>query len=78
MEKQDISMPVAKATSAFAAAGLTWSEWAAILAAFYTLLLITEWWWKKLWRPLLERKGWIEKKRYRTLVQETDHSPLGK
>lgn len=78
MEKSDISMPVAKAASAFALAGLSWSEWAAILAAFYTLLLISEWWWKKLWRPLLERRGWIKKKRRVITLEEyeTDQGTL--
>ena len=79
MENKDISMPVAKAASALAAAGLTWSEWAAILAAFYTFLLISEWFWKRLWRPLLERKGWIRKKRSRIITvkeYETDQGGL--
>lgn len=37
----------------------SWSELAAFAALFYTMCLITEWWWKKFWRPLLERWGWL-------------------
>lgn len=109
-----ISMPVAKATSAIAAAatakadvvdqlalqataGASWSTWqavnsipwgtiASIVAALYTGLLITEWFWKKLWRPLFERKGWIKAKKRRVYTareisdmlaaQDTDQAPL--
>lgn len=71
-------MPFAKIVSSLVAAiaGLKWSELAAFLAASYTFLLLSEWWWKKLWRPLAERKGWIPKKRVRAVFYETDNAPL--
>jgi hypothetical protein len=75
MDNHDIDMPVAKAASAIAAAGLSWSEVAAALAGFYTFLLIIEWFWKRLWRPLLERKGWLRPKR-RVIVSESEWARL--
>lgn len=79
MEDKDISAPFVKiVTSVLAAiAGLKWSELAAFLAASYTFLLIAEWFWKKLWRPMGERRGWIAKKRMRRVAYyETDNAPL--
>lgn len=34
---------------------LSWAEIAAILASVYSLILIGEWLWKRIGRPLLER-----------------------
>lgn len=63
-----------------------WGTIASIVAVLYTTLLIAEWFWKKLWRPLLERRGWIRPKRRRVFTareisdmlsaQDTDHAPL--
>lgn len=39
---------------------LTWPNIASACAALYTFCLITEWFWKKLWRPFFERRGWIK------------------
>jgi hypothetical protein len=61
----DIHNPAIKAASAIAAAGfagLTWNEIAAILAAFYTLLLICEWVWKRVIKPMALTRGWIKPK----------------
>lgn len=33
---------------------------ASTVAVLYTLHLIAEWYWKKVWRDLLERWGWIQ------------------
>lgn len=33
---------------------------AGFLAAFYSLLLVSEWFWKRLWRPLFESFGWLK------------------
>lgn len=94
----EISMPVAKASSAITVAAVakadvagqvmhtatssappeTWSlinsvPWgnvASMVAAAYTLLLITEWFWKKLWRPFLERRGYIKPKKPRIMTVE--------
>ena len=39
---------------------IPWGAIASIVAVIYTSLLITEWFWKKLWRPAFERCGWIK------------------
>lgn len=69
-----IAAPVAKTVSMWVAivAGLEINSWAdaasfasflaAALGALYTLLLLGEWFWKKLWRPLGIKAGWIDKK----------------
>lgn len=47
-EEQTVATPVLKIATAWAAAGVTsWADFASALAAVYTLLLITEWVWKK-------------------------------
>jgi len=52
---------------------IPWGTIASIVAAVYTTLLITEWFWKKLWRPLAERQGWLKPKPHRIMtVQEYD------
>jgi hypothetical protein len=37
----------------------TWPNIASFAAAIYSLCLVTEWFWKKVWRPLCLRKGWL-------------------
>jgi hypothetical protein len=67
MNPNEVQNQVAKAGTAWLAYGVSsWAEWAnvastiaGVLAAFYSLLLICEWWWKKLWRPLLVRLGYL-------------------
>ena len=90
MNNTDINMPVAKSLGVWALVGISsWSEAASFvgviagsLAAFFSLLLITEWWWKKLWRPLFEGWGWIKPMRHRIITVEeyeagdTDKAPL--
>ena len=94
----EIHMPIAKASSAIAAAlatksdvaekvvavvlppsndpalilvlALPWATIAQMAAAFYTLLLVSEWFWKKLWRPLCERRGWLKPLRRRVITVE--------
>lgn len=44
--------------TAEAAFAFPWAETAAALGALYSLTVLAEWWWKRLWRPLLIRKGW--------------------
>lgn len=58
-----VDAPVMKvATAWMAAIGIaSWSDFAAMLAAFYSLLLIFEWFWKKFWRPFLEDRGYIKR-----------------
>ena len=62
---------------------IPWGTVASLFAATYTLILITEWWWKKLWRPLAESRGWVKpRKRYVLTeaewdsMQDTDRGPL--
>ncbi len=62
---------------------IPWGTIASIMAAAYTALLIGEWLWKKLLRPLAERRGWV-KPRKRWIItlddlkeqQDTDRAPL--
>ena len=111
MSSSEISMPVAKATSAITVTvaaqthapesiaqavvqnanvsvwvtvmSIPWGTVASLFAATYTLILITEWWWKKLWRPLAESRGWIKPRKRYVLTEEewqaskeTDSAPL--
>lgn len=87
MDDKTISMPFAKAASSLGATGgalmakaveLSWSEIAAMMAAIYTSLLIMEWFWKRLWRPILENRGFLKKKRVLVAhyFAETDSAPL--
>jgi len=63
----EISHPVTKVVSAWTAVGITsWADAASAatfiasaLAALYTLLLLSEWFWKRVWRPLFARFGWF-------------------
>lgn len=54
----------AKVLSAILAALIpgSWSEAAAMAAFFYSFLLISEWFWKRFWRPLLERHGILKRR----------------
>ena len=98
MNNTDISMPIAKASSAIAAAvatksdvaekvvavvlppssdpalilvlALPWATIAQMAAALYTMLLMAEWFWKKLWRPFCERRGWLKPLRHRIITIE--------
>ena len=64
MENNDIQMPVTKVVSLWALIGVTtWTEAAAFAGFVYSLILIGEWLWKKAFRRLAERKGWIQKRR---------------
>lgn len=78
METNTVQHAFAKAVSAIVLtfAGLSWSEIAALLAACYTSLLILDWFWVRLWRPMFESRGWLKKKRMRVAYVETDHTPL--
>ncbi len=55
-----ISFPIAKIISAWAAFGVTsWSDFAAFVAAMYTCLLVAEFLWKKVFKPIAVARGWI-------------------
>lgn len=56
----DIGSPIFKVASAWVAIGVTsWADFASLLAAFYTLLLISEWFWKKILKPALIKYGYL-------------------
>ena len=86
--KADVADQVAQAATAtsnyetwIAINSIPWGTIAAIAAGFYSFLLITEWWWKKLWRPFFESRKWIKPKRHRIITVEeydadTDKAPL--
>jgi hypothetical protein len=58
-EQKEAVMSGMKLGSVWAAVGITsWAEAAAALAALYSLLLIGEFLWKKVLRPLGVRFGW--------------------
>lgn len=68
----EIATPVAKTLTMWAtiAAGIgvnTWAEaasfasfCAAALGALYSMLLLLEWFWKRIWRPLGVKLGWVK------------------
>ena len=69
MENNDIQMPVTKVVSLWALIGVTtWTEAAAFAGFVYSLILIGEWLWKKVFRRIAESKGLVQKRR----VSDTD------
>ncbi len=61
-----VTSPGIKIATAWAAVGITsWAELASALAALYTMLLITEWLWKRLGRPFCENRGWLKRAKRR-------------
>lgn len=61
MENNQISWPVAKVLSVWAAIGITsWAEFASFVAGMYSLALLGEWIWKKIGRQLAVRWGLIK------------------
>ena len=55
---------------------IPWGTIASIVAVIYTCLLITEWFWKKLWRPIFERKGWIKPRPRVTLFSIDEYKQM--
>lgn len=68
-----VSNPVLKAVTALLAGiGVSsWSDMAALLAAVYTLCLLSEWLWKRFVRPFAEVHGWVKRKRRRATDEDT-------
>lgn len=61
--KSDGLLSAAKLGTAWAAVGITsWADAASALAFLYTLILISEWLWKKVIRPFSEQRGWVKRK----------------
>jgi len=78
----DIKHPAIKATSSAAIwfGSMSWGEIAQMMAALYTLCLITEWAWKRLLKPLAQRWGWVKVKpqsRPAEFLDSTGAAPLG-
>lgn len=71
----------AKATSAWLGVGVAsstdWTQLASMLAALYTALLIVEWIWRRLLRPLAEDRGWVKRRRRRASDRDGDESERG-
>jgi hypothetical protein len=66
-----VSHPVLKVITVWLAAfGITsWGDFAALMAAIYSVLLILEWCWKKFIRTCFENRGWVK----RTLKRRSDY-----
>lgn len=67
--EQNISVDHAglKITTAWVATAFTsWAEFAAFLAAIYTMCLLGEWLWRKILRPFAERHGWVKRLKRRS------------
>ena len=61
-----VSAPGFKIATAWLATLFTsWADFASFLAAMYTLILISEWCWKKCGRPFCEARGWIKRQHKR-------------
>lgn len=84
--KADVADQVAQAATAtsnyetwIAINSIPWGTIASIAAVLYSFLLISEWFWKKLWRPFFEYRGWIKPVRHRIITVEeydTDRAAL--
>ena len=62
-EQKEGAIAAMKLGSVWAAVGITsWADAAALLAAIYSALLIAEFLWKKLFRPMAEARGWMRPK----------------
>lgn len=72
VQRMSVEMPFTKAATALLAGfGVSsWSDFAAFMAALYTLMLVIEWLWKHCIRPVAESRGWIARK-----VRKTDTDP---
>lgn len=53
----------------------SWGDAAAMLAALYSILLIFEWLWKRIFRGIAERHGWV-KPRKRGYIEHTGPGDL--
>ena len=77
---EDIKHLPVKVTSAAGiwVTGMTWGEIAQMMAAIYTLLLVIEWLWKRILKPLCQRWGWIKPKGLPTpFLDSTGAAPFG-
>lgn len=59
-EQREAAVSGIKLGSVWAAVGITsWADFAAFLAALYSMLLIGEFTWKKVLKPFLLWRGWL-------------------
>lgn len=78
MSDRDIAAPVAKVASVWAVVGVSsWADAAALAAFIYSMLLITEWFWKKFWRRILERKGYLKPIHHRYRDRDREDTERG-
>jgi hypothetical protein len=60
-DRSEIAAAVAKVATVWAAVGITsWADAASFLAAIYTAMLICEWLWKRVFKPIAVREGWLK------------------
>lgn len=74
----DVKHPVIKAASGTVLAvwsDMSWGERAQMAAFLYTLCLLIEWLWKRVLKPLAQRRGWIKGKP-REFLDSTGNAPL--
>ena len=74
----EIKHPVIKAASGSlvgAWAAMSWGERAQMAAFLYTMALLVEWLWKRLLKPLAQRRGWVRGKP-RDFLDSTGHADL--
>lgn len=77
MSERDIAAPAAKLATVWAAVGVSsWADAAALAAFLYSVLLISEWFWKKFWRRILERRGYIKPLRRNRYRDDTESGDL--
>lgn len=71
-EQMTVEHPFLKAATALLAGfGVSsWSDFAAFVAAVYSMLLVGEWLWKRAGRPFAERQGWIQRRKRRVTDRE--------
>lgn len=47
---------------------LTWQNLAGFTATLVSICILWDWWWKRFWRPLGERRGWLKPKPLKKLT----------
>lgn len=78
-EKLAVNQPAVKIASAWLVTictkfGIaTWADFSSLMtaiasfvAAVYTICLLTEWWWKRFWRPFFEEQGLLKRRERRS------------
>lgn len=62
--------PLIKIVAAWGAIGITsWSDASYFLAACLSFVLLLDWFWKRIWRPLLVRLGILKPRARRRTVE---------